>query len=134
MNKKSFFLGVLLGVVLAFVILFIIGLIRQNSGGNETSLNDNIQYLEKPVSYENKKETSFKVLQVLGNAALADEASDEFGDEVEYFGNTVLILGENFYSGQIIEVKNPQRVGTFNYTNNAGMPMTVPVIGGISNE
>ena len=125
MNKKSFFLGVVTGVILTFAVLFIIGLVNQNSADN-----DPVQYLEKPVSYENKKETSFKVLQVLGNAALATEASNEIGDDVMYYGNTVVILGENYYSDQIVKVKNPQRVGTYSYTNNGGMPMTVPVIDG----
>ena len=91
---------------------------------------ESIQYLEKPMSYENKKETSFKVLQVLGNAALATEASDKIGGDVMYYGNTVLILGENYYSDQIVTVKNPQRVGTYSYTTNGGMPKTVPVIDG----
>lgn len=125
MNKKSFFLGVVTGVILTFAVLFIIGLVNQNSADN-----DPVQYLEKPVSYENKKETSFKVLQVFGNAALATEASDEIGGDVMYYGNTVVILGENYYSDQIVKVKNPQRVGTYGYTNKGGMPMTVPVIDG----
>ena len=119
MNKKSFFWGVLTGVVLTFVGLFVIGLVNQNS---------EIQYLEKPVSYENKKETSFRVFQVLGNAALANEISDK--EHKWYFGNTVVLLGENFYSDQAVTIKNPQRVGTYSYTNNSGMPMTVPVIKG----
>jgi hypothetical protein len=42
------------------------------------------------------------VLQVLGNAALATEASDKIGGDVMYYGNTVLILGENYYSDQIV--------------------------------
>lgn len=125
MNKKSFFLGVLTGVVLTFVVLYVIGLVRQNSADY-----DPVQYLEKPVSYENKKETSFKVFQVIGDAALATEASEEIGDEVLYYGNTVLVLGENYYSDQIVKVKNPQRVGTYSYTTNGGMPKTVPVIDG----
>lgn len=122
---KSFLLGVLTGVVLTFGILFAIGLANQNSAGD-----DPIAYLEKPVSYENKEKASFRVLQVLGNAALAMEASDRIGGDVMYLGNTVLLLGENFYSDQKVTVKNPQRVGTYSYTNNAGMPKTVPVIGG----
>jgi hypothetical protein len=125
MNKKSFFLGVVTGVVLTFAVLFVIGLVNRNSAEN-----DPIQYLEKPVSYENKSETSFKVLQVLGNAALATEASDEIGGDVMYYGNTVVILGENYYSDQVVNVKNPQRVGTYSYTTNSGMPKTVPVIDG----
>lgn len=119
MNKKSFFWGVLTGIALTFVIILIIGLVKQSS-------TDPIQYLEQPVSYENKKETSFKVFQVLGNAALANEVSDKRYDL--YLGNTVVILGENYYSDQIVTIKNPQRVGTYSYTNKGGMPMTVPVI------
>ena len=123
MNKKSFFLGVITGIVLTFVGLFVIGLVNQNSEDN-----DPIHYLEKPVSYENKKETSFKVFQVLGNAALASEISNK--KYKWYNGNTVVLLGENFYSDQVVTVRNPQRVGTYSYTNKGGMPMTVPVIEG----
>ena len=123
MNKKTFFLGVVTGIVLTFVCLFVIGLINQNSADT-----DKVDYLEQPVSYENKKETSFKVFQVLGNAALANEISDE--EYKWYYGNTVLVLGENFYSDQVVTVKNPQRVGTYSYTTNSGMPKTVPVIDG----
>lgn len=127
MNKKSFFLGLVTGVILTFAVLFIIGFVNQNSDAN-----DPVQYLEKPVSYENKKETSFKVFQVLGNAALASEISNK---EYKWFnGNTVVILGENYYSDQVVNVKNPQRVGTYSYTNKGGMPMTVPVIDGDINE
>ena len=127
MNKKSFFLGFVSGIVLTFAALFVIGLVNQNSEAN-----DPVQYLEKPVSYENKKETSFKVFQVLGNAALASEISNK---EYKWFnGNTVVILGENYYSDHVVNVKNPQRVGTYSYTNKGGMPMTVPVIDGDINE
>ena len=100
MSKKSFFLGVVTGIVLTFAGLFVIGLVNRNSADN-----DPIQYLEKPVSYENKKEASFKVFQVLGNAALATEASDKIiGGNVMYYGNTVLVLGENLYSDQVVKV------------------------------
>ena len=51
-----------------------------------------------------------------------------------YNGNTVVILGENYYSDQVVNVKNPQRVGTYSYTNKGSMPMTVPVIDGDINE
>ena len=87
-----------------------------------------IKYLEQPVSYEDKTNTSFKVFQVFDDSALANEISDE---EYEwYLGNTVLILGENFYSDQIVKVKNPKRIGTYSYTSKGDMPMTVPVIDG----
>ena len=90
MNKKSFFLGFVTGVVLTFVILFVIGLVNQNSEGAVP-----IKYLDQPVSYENKTETSFKVFQVLGSAALASEISNK--EYKWYNGNIVVILGENFY-------------------------------------
>ena len=123
MNKKSFFLGVVTGIVLTFAVLFVIGFANQNSAEN-----DPIRYLEKPVSYENKSETSFKVFQVLGSAALASEISNK--EYKFYTGNTVVILGENYYSDQVVTVKDPMRVGTYSYTNKGGMPMTVPVIDG----
>ena len=123
MNLKSFILGLVTGVVMTFIGLYIIGLANQESS-------DPIQYLEKPVSYENKNKTSFEVFQVLGNAALAVEEDGRIGDRVIYTGNTVLILGENFYNDQIITIKKPQRLGTYSYTNNGGRPMTVPVIDG----
>ena len=124
MNKKSFFLGVLIGIVLTFVSLFVIGLVYQKSKDST------IQYLENPVSYENKKETSFKVFQVLENKALANEVSSKVGSTVLYLGNTVLLLGDNYYNDQVVNVKNPQRVGTFKYITNEKEIMTVPIIGG----
>lgn len=124
MNKKSFFIGMLSGIVLTIVALFVIGFVRQKN--NE---DDAIQYLEKPVSYENKKITSFKVFQVLGeDAALAMESSDK--EYKWFYGNTVLLVGKDFYSDQVVTMKNPQRTGTYSYTNNSGMPMTVPIIEG----
>ena len=124
MNKTSFFIGMLSGIVLTIVALFVIGFVRQKN--NE---DDAIQRLEKPVSYENKKITSFKVFQVLEeNAALAKEISDK--DLDMYLGNTVVLIGKDFYSDQVVTMKNPQRTGTYSYMNNSGMPMTVPIIEG----
>lgn len=123
MNKKSFFIGMLSGVVLTIVALVVIAFVK---GASE---DDAIQYLEKPVSYENKKITSFKVFQVLGeDAALTREISNK---EYElFYGNTVVLVGKDFYSDQVVTMKNPQRTGTYSYTNNGGMPMTVPIIEG----
>ena len=124
MNKKSFFIGMLSGVVLTIVALVVIAFVRRKN--NE---DDAIQRLEKPVSYENKKITSFKVFQVIGeDAALAKEISDKELDM--YLGNTVVLIGKDFYSDQVITIKNPKRIGTYSYTNNSGMPMTVPIIEG----
>ena len=112
------------GIVLTIVVLFVIGFVRQKN--NE---DDAIQCLEKPVSYENKKITSFKVFQVLGeDAALAKEISDKELDM--YLGNVVVLVGKDFYSDQVITIKNPKRIGTYSYTNNGGMPKTVPIIEG----
>lgn len=124
MNKKSFFLGVVTGVVLTFVVLIVIGLVNEKSDANFPA-----QYLEKPVSYENKKETSFRVFQVLDNAALATEISD-YGAIRLFTGNTVVLLGKDYYNNEVITVKNPQRIGTYSYTSKNDMPMTVPVIQG----
>lgn len=124
MNKKSFFIGMLSGVVLTIVALVVIAFVRQKN--NE---DDAIQRLEKPVSYENKKITSFKVFQVIGeDAALAKEISDKELDM--YLGNTVVLIGKDFYSDQVITIKNPKRIGTYSYINNGGMPKTVPIIEG----
>lgn len=124
MSKKSFFLGVVTGVVLTFVVLIVIGLVNEKSDANFP-----VQYLEKPVSYENKKETSFRVFQVLGNAALATEISAD-GVIQLFSGNTVVFLGKDYYNNQVITVKNPQRIGTYSYTNKNDTQMTVPVIEG----
>ncbi len=124
MNKKSFFIGMLSGVVLTIVALVVIAFVSKKA-----SEDDAVQRLEKPVSYENKKITSFKVFQVLGeDAALAMESSNK---KYEWFyGNTVVLVGKDFYSDQVITMKNPQRTGTYSYMNNGGMPMTVPIIEG----
>lgn len=123
MNIKSYILGVISGVFLTLIVLMAIAY-----SVRDTISKDEIQYLEKPVSYENKKESSFQVFQVLGNAALAHEVSDV---ELESFlGNTVMILGNDFYDDQVITIKNPLRVGTFKYTNNGGIPKTIPVLNG----
>lgn len=129
MNKKSFFLGAVTGIILTLVIIFIIRLGKQD---DSAKCDDSVKYLEHPVSYEHKKETSFKVFQVFDNAALASEISNEkYGF---YHGNMVVILGENFYSDQVVTIKNPQRIGSYSYTNNGGMPMTVPIIDGKISE
>ena len=124
MDLKSFIIGMLSGIALTIVGVFFLAFI-----GLQGSKDDNIQFLEHPVSYENKKTTSFKVFQVIEkDKALANEISNK---EYKWFnGNTVVLVGDDFYSDQEITVKNPQRVGTYSYTNKAGRPMTVPVIKG----
>lgn len=124
MNKKTFLIGMLSGVVLTIVALYVVNFFIQKESKDEA-----IQYIEKPVSYENKNETSFKVFQVIGeDAALADELSDKQSDL--YLGNTVVLTGKDFYTDQVVTIKKPQRIGTYNYTSNRGLPMTVPIIEG----
>ena len=115
MEIGTFFLGGIFGMV---IILFIDWLEYRKS-------KDNVRYFEESVSYENKKETSFEVYDVLGNAAIATEISLNYGRHKKYNGKFVLIRGEDFYDGQIINVKNPKRVGTYRYMLN-----TVPIIEG----
>ena len=112
MDLNSFIIGILL----AFI-------------GLQGTKDDKIKRLEKPVSYENKKETSFQVFQVIGqDAALASEISNK--EYKWYHGKTVVLVGDDFYDDQVIDVKNPQRVGTYTYTSKGGRSLTVPIIKG----
>lgn len=120
MSWKSFFLGVLTGIILTFVYLYV--------SVQRSANQDSIHLLEKPVSYENKTEATFRVFQVLDDAALATEKSGELLEL--YTGNTVLIKGNDFYNDQVIKIKNPQRIGSFSYTTKDERPLTVPVIDG----
>ena len=126
MSAKSFFLGLLAGVVLTISAAYVISEISQDSSNTSA-----IKYFEKPLSYENKKKTSFKVIQVFDDAALANENS---GGTLVFFGTTVLIQGENFYDDQIITITNPRRVGSFSYTNKMEERVTVPVVDGEMSE
>ena len=58
-------------IALGFVALFVIVLVNKNADDSNA-----IQYFEKPMSYENEQESSFKVIQVLGMVALASEISN----------------------------------------------------------
>lgn len=121
--------GLVTGVILTFVVLAVFA-------ANKNNNDDDVSYFATPISYENKKSTSFKVFQVLGNAALANEISNK---EYEWYnGKTVLLLGENFYTDQIVKMDSPQQVGTYTYqtkqkellgTTIGGDMITVPVIG-----
>ena len=110
-------MGAIFGML---VILIIDGLEYRKSKDN-----DRVRYFDESVSYEDKKETSFEVYDVLGNAAIATEISLNYGKHKNYNGKFVLIHGEDFYDGQIINVRNPRRVGTYRYMSN-----TVPIIEG----
>ena len=128
-NFLTFMGGLVTGVILTFVVLAVFA-------ANKNNNDDDVSYFATPISYENKKSTSFKVFQVLGNAALANEISNK---EYEWYnGKTVLLLGENFYTDQIVKMDSPQQVGTYTYqtkqkellgTTIGGDMITVPVIG-----
>ena len=122
MEIGTFFLGVIVGML---VIIIIDGLENRKSKDN-----DRVRYFDESVSYENKKETSFEVFQVLSDAALATEIFWERGKRRKYFGKSVLIRGKDFYDGQIINVRNPKRVGIYRYTDITDVEMTVPIIEG----
>ncbi len=118
------------GIILTCAVIVVIAT-------NKNNRNDDVSYFETPISYENKKSTSFEVFQVLDDtAALAKEISNKrYG---WYDGKTVLLLGEKFYKDQIIKVDAPQQVGTYTYetkqrevlgTTVGGDVVTVPVIG-----
>lgn len=128
MSAKSFIGGLLTGVVLTFTGIYVVRQI-QFSMDDRPPLYieyDPIHYFDIPVSYENKKSTSFKVFQVLNGRALANEISNkQYG---WYEGTTILLIGDDFYNDQIVTVNEPQRIGTYSYTTKSGMPMTVPVI------
>lgn len=112
---EIFFLGVIIGML---VIIIIDGLENRKS-------KDNVRYFDESVSYEDKGEASFEVYDVLDNAAIATEISLNDGKHKNYNGKFVLIRGEDFYDGQIINVRNPRRVGAYRYMSN-----TVPIIEG----
>ena len=129
MEKVYFFVGALIGGVIGIIAFELIS--TQNSKDNDTVQDcDPIVYLEKAESYEGKGETSFKVFQVLSDAALATEIFWERDKRRKYFGKSVLIRGKDFYDGQIINVRNPRRVGTYRYTDITDVEMTVPIIEG----
>lgn len=132
MNMKSFLLGIVVGVALTLAGAYCYSYVKEapiDAQADKESDSPFVRF-DKPKSYENKKETSFKVLQVFEDAALANEASDRIGRNVMYLGNVVMILGEDYYSDQIVTVRNPVILGTYSYTANNGMPKTVPVIDG----
>ena len=82
--------------------------------------------------HEDKHSPSFKVFQSFSEGALATEISNkQYG---WYNGNTVLLLGEMYYDGQIIKMKAPMQVGIYRYETKNGDMKTVPVIKQILTE
>lgn len=119
MKKVLIFIaGVVVGVILTFVVLYMY------TQGQDAEDNKDLVYYEQPKSYENKKTAKFKVFQVFDDAALAKESS---GYDM-FLGTVVLLLGEEFYTDQVVEINNPQIIGTYSYMTKDERPLKVPVI------
>lgn len=126
-EKILYFVSFIFGSLILAIL--IVGLARLISKDNSSIQdNDPTIHTEKGKSYENKKETSFKVFQVLSDAALMDEIADK--EKELYFGKVVLIRGKDFYNDQVVTVKNPRIVGIYRYTTVENFDMSVPIIEG----
>ena len=126
-EKILYFVSFIFGSLILAIL--IVGLARLISKDNSSIQdNDPTIHIEKGKSYEHKKETSFKVFQVLSDAALMDEIADK--EKELYFGKVVLIRGKDFYNDQVVTVKNPRIVGIYRYTTVENFDMSVPIIEG----
>lgn len=125
MNKRSFFLGVLVGVIVSIICLFIIGFMYNDNGHVYSG---RFQMLETPVVFEGKTVTRCKVIQVLRDGALAKDCDDEYMDS--FYGTTVLIPKDGYYDDQIVTISKPMHLGTYSYITTAGTRATVPVVDG----
>ena len=83
-------------------------------------------YLDFAIPYEGKRSTSIKVFQSLDGYALANEVSDKLAGS--YYGKVVMVMGYNFYEGQIIKIKKPYQVGFYKYETKNGDHKTVPIL------
>lgn len=94
--------------------------------------NDEVKYLDKPVSYENGERKRFQIFQVItddANVALATEGSGRLSF-FNYLVNEkiVLLLGATFYDGQEVYVESPMQVGIYRYETKDNEIKTVPVV------
>lgn len=118
-------LGVVIGIVVGFGLKFGADFINNNSNNmGETSIHYNDK--SKPY-YRTKKQGTFTVFQVLDGGALACEGIKPFAFLT---GTTVLLLGDDFYTDQTIQMTNPMVVGNYSYTTEKNREITVPVIEG----
>ena len=124
LDRDSFFMGACISAF-SFMVIFVFSwVIRMGPTDNVP-----IQYLEKPVSYENKKEASFRVFQVIdSNTALAHEGDYYVFDTPWKQGNTVVLFGSEFHNDQLVTIKNPQKVGIYTCFSGEGFPRKVPVV------
>lgn len=139
--KKSFLIGTLLGLVIGavftFTVLYIVGTIMDTESTSvhpsadkkPYDSNNCAKFFEHPVSYEGKKKVSVQVIQVFDDSALAKEGTLYYNGEIEYItGKVVMIVGNNHYTDEIVNINNPQQIGLYTYLNGYGRQVTVPVI------
>ena len=95
-----------------------------------TEQTNNLQFLEKPVSYEGKEKAVFKVFKIVtSNAALALESEYDPYCEDLFSSKMVLIFGENLYCNKIVTINQPKQVGTLSYpVNFDGTAKVIPVV------
>ena len=126
-EKILYFVSFIFGsLILAILIVRLARLISKDNSSIQD--NDPTIHIEKGKRKKKKKETSFKVFQVLSDAALMDEIADK--EKELYFGKVVLIRGKDFYNDQVVTVKNPRIVGIYRYTTVENFDMSVPIIEG----
>lgn len=141
-TKKSFLIGTLLGLVIGavftFTVLCIVGTIIVTEGTSthfpvdkmpDGSGNGDSKCFEHPISYEGKKKVSVQVIQVFDDSALAKEGTLDYNGEIEYItGKVVMIVGNNHYTDEIVNINDPQQIGLYTYLNGYDRQVTVPVI------
>lgn len=120
----KFILGAVIGIVIGFGLKFGTDFINDNSNNTKEAP---IHYYDKSVPYGIKKRVILTVFQVLDGGALACEGIKPFAFLT---GNTILLLGNDFYTDQTIQISNPMVIGTYSYTTKKNRDITVPVIEG----
>lgn len=130
MDSTSFLIGALVGVFLTLVIGALLIIIVNAVCDDNDSPDDPVKYFEQSVSYEGKNQISVKVIQAFDHTALAMEAGDtlSYSGNVIYNGKTVMIIGSDHYTGEIVCINRPQQIGLYTYINQCNVQMTVPVI------
>lgn len=111
-------LGILIGFGVGFGLKF---------GYDFITEDDPIHYYDESKPYGTKKEVTFTVFQVLDGGALAYEEDCTFAILT---GTKILLLGDDFYNDQTIQISNPIMIGTYSYTTKNNRELTVPVIEG----
>lgn len=121
----KFILGVVIGIVVGFGLKCGSDFINDNANNTEENP---IHYNDKSKPYyRTKKEATFTVFQVLDGGALACEGIKPFAFLT---GTTILLLGDDFYTDQTIQISNPMVIGTYSYTTEKNREITVPIIEG----